>query len=148
MFSHHRERHRVIRKRQLPPDGFFQFVEMLVSWILDCNTSVRKLGRRNIRKFCEKIWDWFLQYVGLPVVAIKWTKGYRLWSKNVVQALYCKMIAKVGKPDPPTASRHHKGDAAESDRNLLCKEINFASVMHLQSSNLQAKAYRWNGQKD
>jgi len=33
-----------------------------------------------------------------------------------------------------SASRRHKGDAAESDRNLLCWEIDFASATHLPSS--------------
>jgi len=38
-----------------------------------------------------------------------------------------------------SASRHHKGDIAESDR-ALDQEIDLASVTHPQSSKLQANA--------
>jgi len=39
-----------------------------------------------------------------------------------------------------SASRHHKGDPAESDHNLLCWEIDFASATSLQSSKFVSKS--------
>jgi len=41
-----------------------------------------------------------------------------------------------------SASRHHKGDAVEADRNFLCWEIDFASATDLQSSNIVSKSFQ------
>jgi len=42
---------------------------------------------------------------------------------------------------------HHKDKAAKSARKLFYLEIDLALITHLQSSKLQAKAYRWNDEE-
>jgi len=46
-----------------------------------------------------------------------------------------------------SATRFHKGDAAKPAPKVFHQEIDFASFAHIQSYNLQTKAYGCNGEK-